>query len=160
VRRLVFAFAITIPVNPNMTFLTVGVLCFIASLHSRRRFSSPRHMMVLHENGATTCGQYGGCTPDESVGKCSTSMTLRSALARERARLATVIVAMLLTIYKDEIWKPLRPSLRTSLTWMRLWMKANRRVCRRVRCGRMRAPRRLPPGFCPAEPSPGIGEQG
>ncbi len=155
---MLITFAITMPVNPNMTFLTVGVLCFIApfaeevlyrsflfrQLYRRARlgfwisalapsvlfaaahlYQSDNLMELLGIVAITGTGGIGFCWffmkwRDNvwAVFGLHAGMNLwwevfnvdDTALGgwlANGARLATVIVAVLLTIYKDKIWKPL-----------------------------------------------------
>jgi hypothetical protein len=155
---MLIAFAITMPVNPNMTFLTVGVACFIApfaeevlyrsflfrQLYRRAELGfwisalapsilfAAAHLYqsdnLMEQLGIVAITGTGG------IGFCWFFMKWRDNLwtvwglhagmnlwwevfnvddtalggwLANGARLATVIVAVLLTIYKDKIWKPL-----------------------------------------------------
>jgi hypothetical protein len=155
---MLITFAFTMPVNPNMTFLTVGVLCFIApfaeevlyrsfmfrQLYRRAKlgfwisalvpsvifatmhlYQSDNLMELLGIVAITGTGGIGFCWffmkwRDNvwTVWGLHAGMNLwwevfnvdDTALGgwlANGARLATVIVAVLLTIYKDKIWKPL-----------------------------------------------------
>jgi CAAX protease family protein len=155
---MLITFAFTMPVNPNMTFLTVGVLCFIApfaeevlfrsfmfrQLYRRAKigfwlsalapsilfaaghlYQSDDLMEQLGIVAITGTGGIGFCWffmkwKDNlwTVWGLHAGMNLwwevfnvdDTALGgwlSNGARLATVIVAVLLTIYKDKIWKPL-----------------------------------------------------
>ena len=155
---MLITFAITMPVNPNMTFLTVGVLCFIApfaeevlyrsfmfrQLYRRAKLGfwisalapsilfAAAHLYqsdnLMEQLGIVAITGTGG------IGFCWFFMKWRDNLwtvwglhagmnlwwevfnvddtalggwLANGARLATVIIAVLLTIYKDKIWKPL-----------------------------------------------------
>lgn len=155
---MLITFAFTMPVNPNMTFLTVGVLCFIApfaeevlfrafmfrQLYRRARIGF--WLSALAPSAVFAAGhlyqsndlmeQLGivAITGTGGIGFCWFFMKWRDNLwtvwglhagmnlwwevfnvddtalggwLSNGARLATVIVAVLLTIYKDKIWKPL-----------------------------------------------------
>jgi membrane protease YdiL (CAAX protease family) len=155
---MLITFAFTMPLNPNMTFLTVGVLCFIApfaeevlyrafmfrQLYRRAKlgfwisalvpsvifaamhlYQSDNLMELLGIVAITGTGGIGFCWffmkwRDNvwTVWGLHAGMNLwwevfnvdDTALGgwlANGARLATVIVAVLLTIYKDKIWKPL-----------------------------------------------------
>ena len=155
---MLITFAITMPVNPNMTFLTVGVLCLIApfaeevlyrsflfrQLYRRAKlgfwisalvpsivfaaahlYQSDNLMELLGIVAITGTGGIGFCWffmkwKDNlwTVWGLHAGMNLwwevfnvdDTALGgwlANGARLATVVVAVLLTIYKDKIWKPL-----------------------------------------------------
>lgn len=155
---MLITFALTSSVNPNMTFLTVGVLCLIApfaeevlyrsfmfrQLYRRAKIGfwlsalapsvlfAAAHLYqsddLMEQLGIVAITGTGG------IGFCWIFMKWRdnvwavwglhagmnlwwevfavddTALGgwlSNGARLATVIVAVLLTIYKDKIWKPL-----------------------------------------------------
>ena len=155
---MLIAFALTSNVNPNMTFLTVGVLCFIApfaeevlfrgflfrQLYLRARlgfwisallpsilfaakhlYQSDNLMELLGIVAITGTGGIGFCWffmkwryNIWAVFGLHSFMNLwwevfavdDTALGgwlANGARLGTVVVAVLLTIYKDKIWKPL-----------------------------------------------------
>ena len=155
---MLIAFALTSDVNPNMTFLTVGVLCFIApfaeevlfrgflfrQLYMRARLGfwvsallpsivfAAKHLYqsddLMELVGIVAITGTGG------IGFCWFFMKWRyniwaifglhslmnlwwevfavddTALGgwlANGARLATVVIAVLLTIYKDKFWRPL-----------------------------------------------------
>lgn len=155
---MLITFAITMPVNPNMTFLTVGVLCFIApfaeevlyrsfmfrQLYRRARLGfwvsalapsvlfAAAHLyqsddlkellgivaitgtggigfcwffMKWRDNVWAVFGLHAGMNLWWEV--FNVDDTALGGWLANGARLATVIVAVLLTIYKDKIWKPL-----------------------------------------------------
>ena len=155
---MLIAFALTSSVNPKMTFLTVGVLCFIApfaeevlfrgflfrQLYRRARlgfwvsallpsilfaakhlYQSDDLMELLGIVAITGTGGIGFCwffmkwryniwavfglhaVMNLWWEVFAVDDTALGGWLANGARLATVIVAVLLTIYKDKIWKPL-----------------------------------------------------
>lgn len=155
---MLITFALTMPVNPKMTFLTVGVLCFIApfaeevlyrsflfrQLYRRARLGfwisalapsvlfAAAHLyqsdnllellgivaitgtggiafcwffMKWRDNVWAVFGLHAGMNLWWEV--FNVDDTALGGWLANGARLATVIVAVLLTIYKDKIWKPL-----------------------------------------------------
>lgn len=155
---MLIAFALTSDVNPKMTFLTVGVGCFIApfaeevlyrgflfrQLYLRARlgfwisallpsilfaaahlYQSDNLMVLLGIIAITGTGGIGFCwffmkwryniwavfglhaTMNLWWEVFAVDDTALGGWLANGARLGTVIVAVLLTIYKDKIWKPL-----------------------------------------------------
>jgi uncharacterized protein len=155
---MLITFALTSSVNPNMTFLSVGVLCFIApfaeevlyrgflfrQLYRRARvgfwvsallpsvlfaaahlYQSDDLMELLGIVAITGTGGIGFCwffmKWKDNVWPVfglhagmnlwwevfAVDDTALGGWLANGARLATVVVAVLLTIYKDKIWKPL-----------------------------------------------------
>lgn len=155
---MLIAFALTSSVNPKMTFLTVGVGCFIApfaeevlyrgymfrQLYRRARLGFwlsallPSVLFAIahlyQSNDPMETLGIVAITGIGSIGFCWFFMKWRDNLwpvfglhaamnlwwevfavddtalggwLANGARLATVVIAVLLTIYKDKIWKPL-----------------------------------------------------
>ena len=155
---MLIAFALTSAVNPNMTFLTVGVLCFIApfaeevlfrgflfrQLYMRARlgfwvsallpsivfaaehlYQSDDLMELVGIVAITGTGGIGFCwffmKWHDNIWAIfglhalmnlwwevfAVDDTALGGWLANGARLATVVIAVLLTIYKDKFWRPL-----------------------------------------------------